>query len=66
MPVNDLDGLYIIILPNIYHIDTAAVWVHVNTHAQHLNIVANIEGNLRHLRQYRVQYQVRHRVEYHT
>ena len=34
--------------------DIAAVWVHVNTHAQHLNIVAITEGKLRHLRQYRV------------
>ena len=30
--------------------DIAAVWVHVNTNAQHLNIVAITEGKLRHLR----------------
>ncbi len=40
--------------------DIAAVWVHwhINTHAQHLNIVAITEGKLRHLRQYRVLYQI--------
>jgi len=26
--------------------DIAAVWVHVNTNAQHLNIVAITEGNI--------------------